>query len=262
MDLKLNGLTALVTGASNGLGYACAKELAMEGAEVAICSRTPEKIQNAAREITAATNGLVHPFQADLTKEEDLERLIPEVESRLNKIDILVVSTGHPPTHPFTNTTLADWNEGNHLVLRPPIALTQACLPGMKKRKYGRIVFIGSIFGIEPEASSVVQSTYRTGLNALAKCVATETAAEGITVNVICPGYFDTPLVRELAGQYAGGANVSPNDIIDYWKQYSPVKKFGKPEDLGALVTFLASPRAEFITGTAITMDGGAVRQW
>ena len=258
----LKGRNAFVTGTSQGIGAAIAESLIKAGCNICMhyfsSDEEPRKLQKIAEE----NNQKAICLQADLTKEEDLERLIPEVESRLNKIDILVVSTGHPPTHPFTNTTLADWNEGNHLVLRPPIALTQACLPGMKKRKYGRIVFIGSIFGIEPEASSVVQSTYRTGLNALAKCVATETAAEGITVNVICPGYFDTPLVRELAGQYAGGANVSPNDIIDYWKQYSPVKKFGKPEDLGALVTFLASPRAEFITGTAITMDGGAVRQW
>ncbi|HMW90336.1 MAG TPA: SDR family oxidoreductase, partial [Candidatus Obscuribacter sp.] len=99
-------------------------------------------------------------------------------------------------------------------------------------------------------------------LNALSKCVATEVAGDGVTVNVICPGYFDTPLVRELAKQYATSENASVDEILSAWAAYSPVRKFGKPEDLGALVSFLASPRGEFITGTTITMDGGAVRQY
>lgn len=262
MDLQLKGLTALVTGASYGLGYACAKVMAEEGANVAICSRNQEKLTKAAQEIAGETDAKVQGIQADLTKAEDLSRLIKEVETTLGKIDILVVSTGHPPTHPFSKTTLENWDEGNHLVLRPPITLSQLCLPNMRKRKYGRIIFIGSIFGIEPESSSVIQSTYRTGLNALAKCIATETAADGVTVNVICPGYFDTPLVRELAAQYSRAEGVGEEDIINYWKQYSPVKKFGRPEDLGSLVAYLASPKANFITGTTITMDGGAVRQW
>lgn len=131
-----------------------------------------------------------------------------------------------------------------------------------RARKYGRIIFIGSISGLEPEVTSVVQSTFRTGLNAFAKCVATEVAADGVTVNVICPGYFDTPLVRELAQQYATTQNAPVESVLKDWAQYAPAKRFGKPDDLGSLVAFLASPKAEFMTGTTVTVDGGAVRAY
>ncbi|PWT96558.1 MAG: hypothetical protein C5B53_09470 [Candidatus Melainabacteria bacterium] len=95
-----------------------------------------------------------------------------------------------------------------------------------------------------------------------AKCIASEVAADGITVNVICPGYFDTPLVRSLAHEYAQEKNTSVKSLLEEWADYAPVKRFGKPDDLGSLVAFLCSPKGEFITGTAITIDGGAVRQY
>ncbi|MBX9670460.1 MAG: SDR family oxidoreductase [Candidatus Obscuribacterales bacterium] len=262
MELGLAGKNAIVTGASYGLGYACAKELAGEGVNVAICSRSADKVDAAATEIAESCGVRTIGISADLTVEEDLKRLIAEAKSDLGDIDILVLSTGHPPTYPFSVATDAQWQQGIDLLLRPAILLSRMLVEDMKERKYGRIVFIGSIFGLEPEKSSVVQSTLRTGLNALAKCIATEYAADGVTVNVICPGYFDTPLVRDLAQQYANTQGVSREQILSDWANYSPVQRFGKPEDLGALVSFLASPRGEFITGTTITIDGGAVRQY
>jgi 3-oxoacyl-[acyl-carrier protein] reductase len=261
MDLNLKGKRALVTGASYGLGYACADVLAGEGVNVAICARDAEKIKAAAKEIAERHTVKAAGIPADLTKQEDLERLVKESRKQLGGIDILVVSTGHPPTYPFTAATDDHWALGNDLVLKPPIVLTRLVLDEMKYRKYGRIIFIGSIFGLEAEKSSVVQSTLRTGLNALAKCIASEVAPDGVTVNVVCPGYFETPLVHDLAKQYAEGEN-SVEEILNEWRAYSPVKCFGKPEDLGAMVAFLASPRAEFVTGTTVTMDGGAVRKY
>lgn len=262
MDLALTGKNALVTGASYGIGYSCAKSLAEEGVNVAICSRNFDKIKASAEEIASHSAGKVVDFTADLTSETDLIRLVKESKESLGNIDILVVSTGHPPTYPFSIATDDHWKHGTDLVLRPAILLSRLVLDEMRARKFGRIIFIGSIFGIEPEMTSVVQSTLRTGLNALAKCIATEVAADGITVNVICPGYFDTPLVRELAKQYATSQNVSVEKVLDEWAAYAPVKRFGKPDDLGALVSFLASKKAEFITGTTITIDGGAVRSY
>lgn len=262
MDLELVGKNALVTGASYGIGYACAKALAAEGVNVSICSRNTEKIRSAAESITSKSGGKVTSIAADLTNDNDLVRIVKEAQESLGNIDILVISTGHPPTHSFSNATDEHWQQGTDLVLRPAILLTRLVLSEMRARKFGRVIFIGSIFGLEPEVSSVVQSTLRTGLNAMAKCIATEVAADGITVNVICPGYFDTPLVRELAQQYASSQNVTVEKVLDDWANYAPVKRFGKPDDLGALVAFLASARAEFITGTTITIDGGAVRQY
>jgi 3-oxoacyl-[acyl-carrier protein] reductase len=262
MDLELKDKTAIITGASHGLGYACAEALANEGVKVVVSSRNEEKIRAAAKEIANGSGVKVLGVPADLTDEEDLNRLVSEAEKFLEHIDILVVSTGHPPTHRFSIATDEHWEDGFDLLLRPPILLTRLLLKGMQARGYGRIIFIGSIFGLEPEMTSVVQSTLRTGLNALAKCIATEVAADGVTVNVICPGYFDTPLVRDLAKQYATAQQVSIEEILKSWADYSPVKKFGKPEDLGSLVAFLASSRGQFITGTTVTIDGGAVRQY
>ncbi len=262
MDLSIKGKNAIVTGASYGLGYACAKALAIEGANVAICARDANKIAAAALEIAEASGSVVKGIACDLTIESELQFLVDEAKAALGPIDILVVSTGHPPTHPFSVATDDHWKLGTDLVLRPPIVLTRFLLKEMQSRSYGRVIYIGSIFGLEPEKTSVVQSTLRTGLNALAKCIATEVAASGVTVNVICPGYFDTPLVRDLAKQYAVSQSKSVDAVLDEWASYSPVQRFGKPDDLGALVAFLSSPRAEFITGTTITIDGGALRQY
>jgi 3-oxoacyl-[acyl-carrier protein] reductase len=262
MELSLKGKKALITGASYGLGYSCAKVLAEEGVDLAICGRDKDKVQNAAKELASNSSARVLGIRADLTVPCDLTSLVEQANNFLGDIDILIVSTGHPPTDPFTVTTDDDWRQGYDLVLQPPIALSRLVLKGMKEKKYGRIIYIGSIFGIEPEYSSVVQSTLRTGLNALSKCIATEVASYGITVNVICPGYFDTPLVRELAKKYAVSEHVSVDEILSSWAAHSPVKKFGNPEDLGALVALLASPRGEFITGTTITIDGGAVKRF
>ena len=261
MDLKLKGKRALVTGASYGLGHACADVLAGEGVNIAICARDKDKVEAAAKELAAKHSVKAAGIAADLTKAEDLERLVKEARKQIGGIDILVVSTGHPPTYPFTSATDEHWQQGTDLVLKPPIMLSRLVLEEMKYRKYGRIIFIGSIFGLEAEKSSVVQSTLRTGLNALAKCIASEVAPDGVTVNVVCPGYFETPLVYDLAKQYADNGN-SVDEVLNEWRAYSPVRCFGKPEDLGALVAFLASPRGEFMTGTTVTMDGGAVRKY
>lgn len=262
MELGLTGKTALVTGASCGLGYACAKELSREGAKVAICSRDRDRIDAAATEISSETGHVVTAIAADLTNEEDLSRLLDEARAALAHVDILVLSTGHPPTYPFTSATDEHWDLGINLILQPAIKLTRGLLADMRQRKYGRLIFIGSIFGLEPQQSSVVQSTLRTGLNSFSKCIGTEAAADGVTSNVVCPGYFETPLITNLAQKYADEAGVPLQQTLDEWRNFAPSRKFGKPEDLGAFVSLLASPRGEFFNGTSIVIDGGAIKQY
>ncbi len=262
MDLELSGRVALVTGASYGLGYACAEVLANEGASVGIVARDPAGLESASGRLRTSATSKIATFVCDLENHDSLESVGLKARTELGPIEILVVSTGHPPTYPFSVASDEQWEKGIDLLLWPAIKLSRSVIPSMRERGYGRIIFIGSIFGLEPEKTSVIQSTLRTGLNALAKCIATENADSGITANVVCPGYFMTPLVENLAGQYAKNTGRPTTEVLDEWKQYSPMKKYGKPEDLGALVAFLASPRAEFITGTTITIDGGAVRQW
>ena len=261
MELRLSGKKALVTGASYGLGYASAETLASEGVDLVICSRDEQRITKAAESMATQYSVKVQGVSADLTDAGDLKRLSDTAEDVLDHVDILVLSTGHPPTYPFSAATDAQWQLGHDLILQPAISLCKRFLDGMKTRGYGRIIFIGSIFGLEAEVSSVIQSTYRAGLNGLMKCISLENAAYGVTANVICPGYFDTPLVRNLAGQYADQEKKTVDEVLDDWRTFSPTNSFGKPEDLGALVSFLASPRAEFLSGTCITFDGGAVKQ-
>jgi 3-oxoacyl-[acyl-carrier protein] reductase len=262
MDLRLKGRTALVTAASTGLGYGCAKALLMEGAEVVIAARDKANLGKALKSLKKETGKTAAGIACDLTDAKDLARLAKETLKWFKALDILVLSTGHPPTHPFSVANDEQWQRGHDLILRPAIELPRAFLPGMKKRKYGRLIFIGSIFGLEPEKSSVIQSTFRTGLNALSKCIASEYAPFGVTSNVICPGYYETPLVDRLAGQYAKQTGKTKKAILDDWKQYSPMGAYGDPDDLGAYAAFLASPRAAFITGASMVLDGGAIRSY
>lgn len=261
MDLELRGKTALVTGASYGLGYACAESLLQEGAKVAIASRDKAHLEKATDSFSSYRDK-VFDFPCDLADRSAIQSLVPRVLEALGGVDILVLSTGHPPTYPFSQASDELWEQGLDLLLWPVITLTRAVLPQMRARGYGRLIYIGSIFGLEPEQSSVIQSTLRTGLNSFAKCVATENAEHGITANVVCPGYFTTPLVVSLAGQYAASSGRTREEVLSEWKDVSPMKKYGKPQDLGAFVSFLASPRAEFISGTTLAMDGGTVKQW
>jgi len=262
MDLNLNKKSALVTGASYGLGFACAEALVGEGVHTTICSRNQSNLERAAAKLRDQGEEKISTFAANLKKEADLDRLIDHTKANPESFDILVISTGHPPTYSFDSATDELWREGYSLLLNPVIKLTRAFLPGMRKRGYGRIIYIGSIFGLEPEPSSVIQSTFRTGLNSFMKCIATAEAPHGITANVICPGYFSTPLVNNLAQKYAEERGVSVDTVLDEWKKASPCQKFGRPEDLGALVAFLSSPRGEFINGTTIVADGGAIRTY
>lgn len=262
MDLNLSSMRALVTGGTYGLGYACAKSLSAEGAKVVVCSRDSENVALAKDSIQKETGHRVEGFAADLGNIEQLDSIVDKASEILGAVDILVVCTGHPPTYPFSTATDEDWNTGINLLLQPVIKLTRRVLPQMKSRGFGRLIYIGSVFGLEPEVSSVIQSTLRTGLNAFSKCVATENAKDGVTANVICPGYFDTPLCRELAGKYAKEQGKSVEDILDMWQGIAPIGEFGDPDDLGSLVAFLASSRAKFITGTSIAIDGGFLRHY
>lgn len=257
MDLGLGGKRALVTGASYGLGFACARMLAAEGTSVTISARNVDTLEKAAQAIENDFQTKVARIAADLTLEDDLDHL-----AQSGPYDILLLSTGHPPTYPFSTATDEQWQTGYDLIINPVVKLSRRFLPAMKEKGYGRLIFIGSIFGLEPESSSVIQSTFRTGLNALSKCIATEYAPYGITANVLCPGYFSTPLVTTLAGQYAAQEGRPVEAVLDDWQQYAPGHMFGNPDDLGAFVCFLASMRGAFINGTSLTMDGGAIRSY
>jgi 3-oxoacyl-[acyl-carrier protein] reductase len=260
MDLGLKGKVALVAAASRGLGKAVAWEFAREGAHVAICARGEEVLSATALEIAADTGGEVFPVVADVTKPEDIQRLVSAVEERFGQIDILVNNAGGPPTGTFMGFDDEAWETALQLNLMSTVRLCRAVLPGMRSRRWGRIVNMTSASVKQPIDGFILSSTARSGVVGMAKTLANECAAEGITVNNVCPGWTLTDRVKSLAEERAAKEGKTIQDVVDDYAADIPARRLGHPDELAALVAFLASERAAYITGTTIQVDGGYVR--
>jgi len=243
MDLRIKGKRALVQGASQGLGRAIAEALIREGAQVAICSRDEGRITKAAREMGAAAG-----IAADLSRPGAGTALIQQVERQLGGLDILVTNTGGPPKGPFEELTPAQWQEGFQSLWLSATDSIRAALPGMRQRKWGRILLVTSAAAREPMAGLNISNGLRAGLLGLTKSISNEVARDGITINALLPGYTDTERLQEL--------NI-PTDKIT---SQIPAGRLGKPEELAALAAFLASEPAAYVTGQAIACDGGYLR--
>jgi 3-oxoacyl-[acyl-carrier protein] reductase len=257
MDLGIKGKKALVTGASAGLGFAAAKVLAQEGVTVAINSRSMENLERAAEKITEATGVAPATIEGDLSKPGVPEKIADEAASGIGGIDILVSNAGGPPAGIFTQLSKNAWEESTELTLLSAINLTRAVIPGMIEKKWGRVVYITSIAVKQPVDNLIISNTLRAGLTGFAKSIANELGASGITINTVCPGYTDTERLKSLAAFKAEAAGVKVEDIYAEWIAQIPVGRVGRPEELAALIAFLASERAAYITGTAIPVDGG-----
>ena len=260
MDLGLQGKVALVTAASQGLGRACAEALAAEGVRVAICSRSRDRVTAAAIKISRQTGGEVEGFVCDLTKKCDIKHLVTQVYNSFGAIDVLVFNHGNPPPGSFGNVGLEQWQQGLNLCLWPAIHLCHAVVPIMKEKRWGRIIFISSVFAKEPDPNYIVSSTLRAGLLGFAKCLALELAPYQITVNTVLAGYFDTPLVRNLAKEEGRKRGVSTNQVLKQWTRLLPTGVMPKPLVLGQLVAWLCSEQAFNITGAAIPSDAGLLK--
>jgi 3-oxoacyl-[acyl-carrier protein] reductase len=243
MDLGLKGRRALVMGASSGLGYAVAEQLVKEGARVAICSRDEGRIRAAAQRMGAEL-----PVTADLTKPGATKALVEKVVAELGGVDVLVVNTGGPPKGSIEKLSAEQWQEGFQNLWMSVVEALQAALPGMKERRWGRIVLVTSVAAREAMPMLTISNGLRAGLMGLVKTVSNEVAEHGITLNGVQPGYHATERLRELG---------VPEDKIT---SQIPARRLGKPEELGALVTFLSSEQAAYVTGQSIAIDGGWMR--
>jgi 3-oxoacyl-[acyl-carrier protein] reductase len=260
MDLGLKDKVALVAAASRGLGKAVAQEFAQEGAHVAICARAEDVLRATALEIAVDTWGEVFPVVADVTNPEDIQRLVSAVKEHFGQIDILVNNAGGPPTGAFMDFDDEAWEAALRLNLMSTICLCRAVLPGMRARRWGRIVNMTSVSVKQPIDGFILSSTARSGVVAMAKTLANECAAQGITVNNVCPGWTLTDRVKTLAEERAAKEGKTVREVVDDYAADIPARRMGRPEDLAALVVFLASERAAHITGTTIQVDGGYVR--
>jgi len=260
MDLGLNDKVALVTAASRGLGKAVASELAREGVCVAICARGGETLRATARGIATDTGAEVLPVVADVTVPAEIKRLVSSVEERFGRIDVLVSNAGGPPSGTFEEFDDAAWEAAWRLNLLSTVRLCRAVLPGMRTRGWGRIVNITSATVKQPMDGLILSSAARCGVVGMAKTLAGECAAQGITVNNVCPGYTLTDRVKNLAEEQAAKKKKTVQEVIDGFAEQVPARRLGRPEELAALVAFLASERAAYITGATIQADGGYVR--
>lgn len=256
MDLGLKGRRALVTGASAGLGAAAAMALAAEGAELAICSRSRGRLEMAAEKIYNATGIQARLLEGDISREDDVHRVAAEA----GEIDILISNGGGPPPGQLSEHDAAKWQEAANLVLRPAIMLTRDVIDGMVKRKWGRLIYITSVGVLQPIDNLILSNTYRAGVTAFCKTVSNNYAKYGITANCVCPGYTATERLENLAKDQAAKGDQTYEQVMEQFASMTPAGRVGNPEELAALIAFLAGEQAAYINGTSIPVDGGLIK--
>tara|TARA_B100001123_G_scaffold436300_1_gene566332 strand:+ start:554 stop:1345 length:792 start_codon:yes stop_codon:yes gene_type:complete len=260
MDLQLKNKVSLVCAASEGLGKASALELAREGSRVAICSRNKEKLVSTQEEIAKETGSEIEVFETDLTVQEHIKQLQQDVKKKLGEIEILVNNVGGPPPGTFESHTDEDWQKAINLTLMSALRMSKAVLPDMKKKKWGRIINISSVSVKTPVNNLFLSNSIRLGVLGWAKALSDEVSKDGITVNTVCPGSTRTNRITNLFSETAKKTGQSLEEIERISAQAIPARRIGEPKELAALVAFLASERASYMTGTAIQVDGGFSR--
>lgn len=256
MDLRLKDKNALVTGASAGLGAAAALQLVSEGVDVTINGRDQERLEEAARTIAKATGVEPRMSVGDVSKPEDVKRIVKVV----GEIDILICNTGGPPSGQFLDLSADGWNQAHDLLLGSATNLTRAVLPSMIEKKWGRVIYITSVAVLQPIDNLVLSNSYRAAVTGLCKTLSNNYAKHGVTFNTVCPGYTATERLDSLADSIAANSGITRQDVFQQFADATPCSRLGQPDELAALITFLASERAAYITGASIPVDGGLHR--
>lgn len=259
MDLGLRDRVAIVAAGSKGLGRAIAETLAAEGARVVICARGAAAVETTARDIRNA-GGRCHGVVADVSVPSDIRRVVAEAESTFGPVEIVVTNSGGPKPGRFDTLTAEDWDYATRVLLSSAVTFASSVVPGMRARKWGRIINVASIAAKQPVDGLMLSNSLRAGMIAFARTLANEVAPDGITVNNLLPGYTRTERVVELSEHKAAAEGTSPADIVRRWEAEIPMGRLGEPKEFAALAAFLASDRAAYITAQSIAVDGGWIR--
>ncbi len=260
MDFGIRGKTAVVTGASAGIGRAVAESLASEGANLLLCARRGELLEEVADAVRSRDGIRVEIHAADLSTLAGCESLFDAVKVLYGHAEILAANIGGPPSGGYGTVDEESLKLGHERTFLSAIRLVRGFLPGMRSRGWGRIVAIQSVSVFEPIPNLILSNAYRPAVVGFLKTLSQEVAGEGVTVNCVCPGYTGTERLQELAQARAEAEGRSAEEIKGEWMATIPAGRIGRPEEIAAAAAFLCSEAASYITGLALPVDGGRTK--
>ena len=254
MDLEIKNQLFIVGGATSGFGKAIATTLINEGAIIIAVARNNDKLAA----LKASAPAQVETVAGDITEPEVIKQIAAVIGNR--QLHGMLVNAGGPPAKTFLETSLEDWDSAYRNILRWKVNITQTFVPGMKEKKYGRIVYIESSSVKQPLENLVLSNSLRLAVVGFVKTLSQEIASSGVTLNILGPGSHDTPAIERIYNKKAEQTGISAADARKQGIQQIPVGRLGKPEDFASLAAWLLSPASGYITGQTITVDGGMVK--
>jgi 3-oxoacyl-[acyl-carrier protein] reductase len=262
MDLGLRGRVAMVAAASKGIGKGVARALLEEGTRVSMCSRSPESLEAARKDLepAAGDRGELRTFPCDVSKADELARWHEQTVRSLGPVEILVTNTGGPPAARLLDLSEAQWESGIESTLMNVVRLSRLVLPGMRERRWGRIVHLTSLVAKQPIDLLTISSTLRAGLSALTRTMASQFASEGICINAVLPGHVMTDRQVHLNEIRSKEQGIPVEEFARRVQATIPLGRYGTTREIGDVVAFLCSERASYVTGASLQVDGGVIQ--
>ena len=256
IDLDFKGKKAVVTGASLGIGAAVVKMLADQGADVSFCARNQKGVDELAEYETKGKLGKVKGFVADMGEVESTNKFIETIKAN-GQVDILVNNVGASPSRNFLYMTDEDWQSLHELNLLSAVRCTRAFLPHMREQKWGRVIMVSSSAGKYPNAALIDYGATKAAMISISKSLAKKYGSDGVLINSVLPGLIHTAMWERAANEIAKATGTSADSVIQNNSRGVPVGRYGTSEEVAALIVFLCSKAASYISGTSIEVDGG-----